>query len=33
MLLWREKPIEGEHLLVGGALYAIFVVVAIFSIV
>jgi cation:H+ antiporter len=32
LLLNRKKPIEGEHLLVGGALYAVFVVVAIFSI-
>jgi cation:H+ antiporter len=32
LLLKREKPIEGEHLLVGGALYAAFVAVAIFSI-
>jgi cation:H+ antiporter len=32
LLLKRQKPIEGEHLLVGGALYAVFVVVAIFSI-
>jgi cation:H+ antiporter len=32
LLLKREKPIEGEHLLVGGALYAVFVVVAIISI-
>jgi cation:H+ antiporter len=32
LLLKREKPIEGEHLLVGGALYTVFVVVAIFSI-
>jgi len=32
LLLMRKKPIEGEHLLVGGALYAIFVVVAIISI-
>jgi cation:H+ antiporter len=32
LLLKRKKPIEGEHLLVGGALYAVFVVVAIFSI-
>ena len=31
-LLRRKKPIEGEHLLVGGALYAVFVVVAIFTI-
>jgi cation:H+ antiporter len=27
-LLRRKRPIEGEHLLVGGALYAVFVVVA-----
>jgi cation:H+ antiporter len=33
LLLKREKPIEGEHLLVGGGLYAIFVVVAVISIV
>jgi cation:H+ antiporter len=33
LLLKREKPIEGEHLLVGGGLYAVFVVVAIFSII
>jgi cation:H+ antiporter len=32
LLLMRKKPIEGGHLLVGGALYAVFVVVAIFSI-
>jgi cation:H+ antiporter len=32
LLLKRKKPIEGEHLLVGGALYAVFVVVAILSI-
>jgi len=32
LLLKRKKPIEGEHLLAGGALYAVFVVVAIFSI-
>jgi len=32
LLLRRTEPIEGEYLLVGGALYAIFVVVAIFSI-
>jgi cation:H+ antiporter len=32
LLLRRDKPIEGEHLLVGGALYAVFVVVAIFTI-
>ena len=31
-LLKRKKPIEGEHLLAGGALYAVFVVVAIFTI-
>jgi cation:H+ antiporter len=31
-LLSRKKPMEGEHLLVGGALYAVFVVVAIFTI-
>ena len=33
VLLKRKKPIQGEHLLVGGALYAAFVVAAIFSIV
>jgi cation:H+ antiporter len=32
LLLRREKPIEGEHLLVGGGLYAVFVVVALFTI-
>ncbi len=32
LLLKRKKPIEGEHLLVGGALYAVFVAVTIFSI-
>jgi cation:H+ antiporter len=32
LLLKRKKPIEGEHLLVGGALYAVFVVVAVISI-
>jgi cation:H+ antiporter len=32
LLLRREKPIEGEHLLVGGALYAVFVVVALITI-
>jgi cation:H+ antiporter len=32
VLLKREKPIEGEHLLVGGALYAVFVVAALVSI-
>jgi cation:H+ antiporter len=32
ILLRREKPIGGEHLLVGGVLYAAFVVAAIFSI-
>ena len=31
LLLRRKKPIEGEHLLVGGALYAVFVVAAVFS--
>jgi cation:H+ antiporter len=31
-LLRRKKPIEGEHLLAGGALYAVFVVVAIFTV-
>jgi cation:H+ antiporter len=30
-LLSRKKPMEGEHLLVGGALYAVFVVAAIFT--
>ncbi|MDQ5819503.1 MAG: sodium:calcium antiporter [Actinomycetota bacterium] len=33
VLLRREKPIEGEHLLVGGVLYAAFVAAAIFAIV
>ena len=33
LLLRREKPIEGEHLLLGGALYAAFVVAAVFAIV
>jgi cation:H+ antiporter len=33
VLLRRKEPIEGEHLLLGGALYAVFVVAAIFSIV
>ena len=32
LLLMRQKQMEGEHLLVGGALYAVFVVVAIISI-
>jgi cation:H+ antiporter len=32
LLLRRKEPIEGEYLLVGGALYAVFVVVAILSI-
>jgi cation:H+ antiporter len=32
LLLRRKEPIEGEYLLVGGVLYAIFVVVAIFTI-
>jgi cation:H+ antiporter len=32
VLLRREKPIQGEHLLVGGALYAVFVMAAIFTI-
>jgi cation:H+ antiporter len=32
LLLRRKKPVEGEHLLVGGALYAVFVVAAIISI-
>jgi cation:H+ antiporter len=31
-LLRLKRPIEGEYLLVGGALYAVFVVVAILSI-
>jgi cation:H+ antiporter len=31
-LLRRKKPIEGEHLLVGGALYAVFVVAAVMTI-
>jgi cation:H+ antiporter len=30
-LLKRKKPIEGEHLLVGGALYAVFAVAAVFA--
>ena len=33
VLLRREKPIEGEHLLVGGVLYAAFVAATIFTIV
>jgi cation:H+ antiporter len=33
VLLQRKKPIEGEHLLVGGVLYAAFVVAAIWSVV
>jgi cation:H+ antiporter len=33
LLLMRQKQMEGEHLLVGGALYAVFVVVAIISII
>jgi cation:H+ antiporter len=33
VLLRREKPIEGEHLLVGGVLYAAFVVATVFTIV
>ncbi len=33
VLLRREKPIEGEHLLVGGLLYAAFVAAAIFAII
>ena len=33
VLLRREKPIEGEHLLVGGVLYVAFVAAAIFTIV
>ena len=32
LLLMRQKQMEGEHLLVGGALYAVFVVVALISI-
>ena len=32
LLLRRKEPIEGEHLLVGGALYAVFVAVVIFTI-
>ncbi len=32
LLLKRKKPIEGEHLLVGGVLYAVFVVAAVFTI-
>jgi cation:H+ antiporter len=32
-LLRLKRPIEGEYLLVGGGLYAVFVVVAIFSII
>jgi cation:H+ antiporter len=32
LLLRRNKPIEGEHLLAGGALYAVFVAVVIFTI-
>lgn len=31
-LLFLKRPIEGEYLLVGGALYAVFVVTAIFTI-
>jgi Ca2+/Na+ antiporter len=31
LLLRREKPIQGGHLLVGGALYAAFVIAAIFG--
>jgi cation:H+ antiporter len=33
VLLRREKPVEGEHLLVGGVLYAAFVVATVFTIV
>ena len=33
VMLRRDKPIRGEHLLVGGALYTAFVVAAIFSMV
>jgi cation:H+ antiporter len=32
LLLRRKEPIEGEYLLVGGALYAVFVVTVIFTI-
>ena len=32
LLLRRNKPIEGEHLLVGGALYAVFVAVVVITI-
>jgi cation:H+ antiporter len=32
LLLRRNKPIEGEHLLAGGVLYAVFVVAAAFTI-
>src|SRR5215218_166231 len=32
LLLRRKEPIEGEHLLVGGALYAVFVALVIFTI-
>jgi hypothetical protein len=32
-LLRLKRPIEGEYLLAGGVLYAVFVVVAIFSII
>ncbi len=32
LLLRRNKPIEGEHLLAGGVLYAVFVVAAVFTI-
>jgi cation:H+ antiporter len=32
LLLRRNKPIEGEHLLAGGVLYAAFVVAAVFTI-
>jgi cation:H+ antiporter len=32
LLLRRKEPIEGEYLLVGGALYAVFVAVVIFTI-
>jgi cation:H+ antiporter len=31
-LLGRKKPIEGEHLLAGGALYAVFVAAVVFTI-
>ena|SRR5215211_885377 len=31
LLLRRKEPIEGEYLLVGGALYAVFVAVVVFT--